>query len=88
MFYAYLLQSTSDPSHLYRGHTTDLKQRLTDHNSGRCPHTAKHAPWKVKFYAAFETLAAFSPACAGICASEGAVSFHRGKGTAGRGGVL
>jgi putative endonuclease len=56
MFYAYLLQSLSHPDQLYRGHTADLKQRLYDHNAGRCPHTAKYLPWKIKFYAAFETL--------------------------------
>ena len=56
MFYAYILQSTVNPSQLYRGHTSDLKQRLADHNDGRCPHTAKYLPWKVKFYAPFETL--------------------------------
>jgi predicted GIY-YIG superfamily endonuclease len=56
MFYSYILQSTSDPSQFYRGHTTDLRQRLVDHNAGRCPHTAKNLPWRVKFYAAFETL--------------------------------
>ena len=32
----------------------DLKQRLSDHNGGHCPHTAKFIPWKVKFCAAFE----------------------------------
>jgi putative endonuclease len=56
MFYSYILQSTSDPSQLYRGHTIDLKQRLLDHNAGKCFHTAKYGPWKVKFYAAFESL--------------------------------
>ncbi|SPE60117.1 Excinuclease ABC subunit C [Verrucomicrobia bacterium] len=56
MFYAYILQSTSDASQFYRGHSTDLRQRLLDHNAGKCPHTAKYVPWKVKFYAAFETL--------------------------------
>jgi putative endonuclease len=56
MFYSYILQSTSEPSELYRGHTADLKQRLSDHNAGKCPHTAKFLPWKVKFYAAFETI--------------------------------
>ena len=56
MFYAYILQSTSEPSQLYRGHTADLRQRLHDHNAGKCPHTSKHLPWTVKFYAAFETL--------------------------------
>jgi putative endonuclease len=56
MFYAYILQSVSCPEQLYRGHTTDLKQRLSEHNAGKCPHTAKFIPWKLRFYAAFETL--------------------------------
>jgi putative endonuclease len=56
MFYAYILQSISHPAELYRGHTTDLKSRLAEHNTGKCFHTCKYAPWRIKFYAAFETL--------------------------------
>jgi putative endonuclease len=56
MFYAYILESISHSNQLYRGHSTDLKQRLADNNAGRCSHTAKFLPWKLKFYAAFETL--------------------------------
>jgi predicted GIY-YIG superfamily endonuclease len=56
MFYAYIVQSIHHPAEFYRGHTADLKQRLGEHNAGRCPHTSKCAPWKLKFYAAFETL--------------------------------
>ena len=56
MFYAYVLQSIADPTQLYRGHTSDLKQRLAEHNASKCSHTAKYMPWKIKFYAAFETL--------------------------------
>ena len=56
MFYTYILQSTSDTSQFYRGHTTDLRQRVHDHNAGGCSHTSKYVPWKVKFYAAFETM--------------------------------
>ena len=56
MFYACILQSVNHPVQLYRGHTTDLKQRVLEHNAGKCLHTAKYLPWKVKFYAAFETL--------------------------------
>jgi putative endonuclease len=56
MFYTYILQSVSDSAQLYRGHTSDLKQRLLEHNAGKCPHTAKFLPWRIKFYAAFETL--------------------------------
>lgn len=55
MFYAYILQSTSDESQFYRGFTTDLRQRLADHNAGRCPHTSGNTPWRLKFYAAFES---------------------------------
>ena len=56
MYYAYILQSQSYPGKRYRGHTTNLKQRLIDHNAGKCPHTSKFLPWKLSFYAAFETL--------------------------------
>jgi predicted GIY-YIG superfamily endonuclease len=57
MFYAYILDSITKPDEFYRGHTDDLKRRLAEHNAGKCPHTSKFKPWKVKFYAAFETLA-------------------------------
>ena len=56
MYYAYILQSVSYPDQFYHGHSSDLRQRLSDHNSGRCLHSAKFAPWKLKFYAAFEML--------------------------------
>jgi putative endonuclease len=55
LFYAYILQSVSCPEQLW-GHTTDLKQRISEHNAGKCPHTAKFIPWRLRFYAAFETL--------------------------------
>ncbi|HZL78795.1 MAG TPA: GIY-YIG nuclease family protein [Candidatus Limnocylindrales bacterium] len=56
MFYAYVLQSIADPKELYRGHSSDLRQRLAEHNAGKCRHTSKFFPWKLKFYAAFETV--------------------------------
>ena len=56
MFYAYVLQSLSHPEQFYRGHTADLRSRLAEHNAGKCPHTAKYPPWKVRFYAAFESI--------------------------------
>jgi len=56
MFYAYVLQSINFPTEYYRGHSLNLKQRLTEHNAGKCPNTAKRRPWRIKFYAAFETL--------------------------------
>jgi predicted GIY-YIG superfamily endonuclease len=56
MFYAHILESIPHPEQLYRGHTSDLKQRLTEHNAGKCSHTAKYRPWKIRFYAAFDTV--------------------------------
>ena len=57
MCYAYIVQSIRDPTQFHRGHTSDLKARLTDHNAGKCAHTAKYTPWRIKFYAAVDTLA-------------------------------
>jgi putative endonuclease len=57
MHYAYILESISTPGQFYRGHTSDLKQRLSEHNAGKCVATSKFKPWKIKFYAAFETSA-------------------------------
>jgi predicted GIY-YIG superfamily endonuclease len=56
MFCAYILQSVDHPSEFYRGHTSNLNQGLADRNAGHCSHTSKFGPWKLKFYAAFETV--------------------------------
>ncbi|PWU12857.1 MAG: hypothetical protein C5B50_20610 [Verrucomicrobia bacterium] len=55
MFYAYILQSIPHPVEFYRGYTSDLRQRLHDHNAGKYIHTAQFRPWKLNFYAAFDT---------------------------------
>jgi len=47
-FYVYILQSISSPERFYTGFTENLEQRLIDHNQGKCPHTAKHKPWRIK----------------------------------------
>ncbi len=56
MFYTYILQSLSELSQRYVGHTEDLRQRVAEHNAGKCPHTSKFLPWKMKVYIAFETI--------------------------------
>ncbi len=56
MFYAYVLESLAKPGEFYRGHSDDLKRRLAEHNTGKVSSTAKSKPWKLKFYAAFESL--------------------------------
>ena len=54
MFYVYILQSINSPESFYIGSTSDLKQRLKDHNAGRSVHTKKFKPWKIKNYFAFD----------------------------------
>lgn len=53
MKYVYMLECMADPSRHYTGITGDLKLRLTAHNSGQVPHTAKFKPWRLKTYVAF-----------------------------------
>ncbi|MBI4834760.1 MAG: GIY-YIG nuclease family protein [Planctomycetes bacterium] len=54
MFYTYILRS--DKSKIfYYGYTEDLKRRLKEHNEGKVLATKPHCPWRLVFYAAFET---------------------------------
>lgn len=53
MYYVYLIQSKSQPEQTYVGYTTDLKQRITCHNSGGSVHTAKYKPWQIIVYFGF-----------------------------------
>lgn len=53
MFYVYRLKSQSTPNFSYTGYTTNLK-RLAEHNRGQVTSTAKHAPYDLIFYAAFD----------------------------------
>ena len=52
--YTYILQSETDPERYYIGSTEDLRQRLKEHNAGKCAHTRKYGPWAIKSYFAFE----------------------------------
>ena len=53
MYYVYLIESLSAQGERYVGMTTDLKQRLREHNQGKSCHTAKFSPWKLITYLAF-----------------------------------
>jgi putative endonuclease len=55
MRYVYLLESLSVAGQRYVGATSDLKQRLAEHNAGKSPHTSKYAPWKLVTYIAFSS---------------------------------
>jgi putative endonuclease len=43
-YYVYTLQSTAFPDEHYTDQTGDIQQRLTEHNSGKVPHTSKSKP--------------------------------------------
>ena len=53
MHYVYLLESLAIPNQHYVGYTSDLKARLSNHNSGRNPSTATHRPWNLGVYTGF-----------------------------------
>ena len=53
VYYVYLIESLSAQGERYVGMTTDLKQRLREHDQGRSSHTKKFSPWKLITYVAF-----------------------------------
>lgn len=53
MYYVYILQSSKKPNWLYKGSTSDLKRRITEHNSGKNFSTAPHKPLKLIYYEAY-----------------------------------
>ena len=58
MHYVYLLQSEAVEDQRYGGVTSNLKQRLAEHDAGKSPHTSKYASckyasWKLVTYIAF-----------------------------------
>ena len=56
-FYVYILASDSNEGIHYTGVTGDLKQRLLDHNQGKCPNTARRGPWRIETAVAFRSQA-------------------------------
>jgi hypothetical protein len=53
--YVYILIRERDPDRHYVGITTDLRERLNRHNSGRCSHTTDRRPWRIETAIAFRT---------------------------------
>ncbi len=52
MHYVYILKSKKD-STKYIGVTTDLKDRIREHNSGESKYSKSKAPYKLIWYCAF-----------------------------------
>ena len=44
--FVYILNNADRGPHYYVGLTSDVDARLTDHNAGRCSHTAARRPWQ------------------------------------------
>jgi putative endonuclease len=51
MFYVYVLKSSMDQK-LYVGYTTDLRQRILDHEGGRVLSTRMRRPFELIYYEA------------------------------------
>lgn len=51
----YILTTISRPDRHDTGRTDNLHERLTAHNAGRCPHTARFVPWTIETAAAFRS---------------------------------
>ncbi len=54
MYYVYIVQSEITHK-LYKGSTFDLKQRLSEHNSGTVTATKAGRPWRLIYYEAFSS---------------------------------
>lgn len=52
MWYVYILKSEKD-GRLYRGMTSDLRRRFSEHNKGEELSTKAGAPWRLLYYEAF-----------------------------------
>ncbi|MEO8076033.1 MAG: GIY-YIG nuclease family protein [Acidobacteriota bacterium] len=49
----YVLKNEDTTPHFYVGLTSDVASRLSDHNAGRCPHTARRRPWRLHVVVVF-----------------------------------
>jgi putative endonuclease len=53
VWYVYLLESEASSGQRDVGMSSDVQQRLTDHNAGKSSHTSKYTPWRLVTYVAF-----------------------------------
>ncbi len=53
MYYVYVLRSINF-NRQYVGFTSNIKNRLNQHNTGKTKSTKPYKPWKILFYEKFE----------------------------------
>ena len=51
-YFIYILQSEVDSS-FYIGYTSNLQQRLAEHNSGKTRYTSRKRPWNIVYFEEF-----------------------------------
>ena len=54
MYYVYIIQSESLGDY-YKGSSSDVERRLSEHNAGKSRFTSGKGPWKLVFHKGFET---------------------------------
>ena len=54
MYYVYILKSKKD-GRLYKGSTSDFKNRVAEHERGAVASTKFYRPWEIIYYAAFSS---------------------------------
>ncbi|PIR83828.1 excinuclease ABC subunit C [Candidatus Kaiserbacteria bacterium CG10_big_fil_rev_8_21_14_0_10_51_14] len=54
MYFVYILQSKKDKG-FYVGSTENVKQRLSEHNSGKAKYSNSKRPYVLKWFCAFPT---------------------------------
>ena len=54
MYYVYIIKS-KQKRRLYTGYSSDLKQRIEDHNSGKSEYTSRFRPWVLVYYEAYSS---------------------------------
>jgi len=56
LYYVYLIQSVQNSQIRYIGYTTNLKERLSTHNSGGSIYTKKDRPWRLVMCSVFKSM--------------------------------
>ncbi len=54
MYCVYLIRSKINPEKTYIGFTTNVEQRLQEHNTGKSFHTVDFKPWYLVVYCYFD----------------------------------
>lgn len=54
MYFVYLIRSKINSEKTYIGFTSNLEQRLQEHNSGKSFHTTDFSPWHLVAYCYFD----------------------------------